>query len=155
MRKNSTTRWLNINQLDQKALKLGELKSIIPAKGWIYLIREILHISLKQLGNKLGIKPQSVSEMEKREADGALTLRSLKEVAAALDMNFVYGFIPKDGSLEKLIERKAREMAEKIVKRTSVTMQLEDQGNSPKRIKKAIDELTEELKREIPKSLWD
>jgi hypothetical protein len=46
-------------------------------------------------------------------------------------------------------------MAEKIVKRTSVTMQLEDQGNSPKRIKKAIDELTEELKREIPKSLWD
>jgi predicted DNA-binding mobile mystery protein A len=93
--------------------------------------------------------------MEKREADGALTLRSLKEVAAALDMNFVYGFIPKDGSLEKLIERKAREMAEKIVKRTSVTMQLEDQGNSPKRIKKAIDELTEELKREIPKSLWD
>ena len=40
-------------------------------------------------------------------------------------------------------------------KRTAHTMQLEDQANSKKRIEAAINERTEELKKEVPKMLWD
>jgi ribosome-associated translation inhibitor RaiA len=34
-------------------------------------------------------------------------------------------------------------------------MQLEDQGNSEERIAAAIDELTDEIKRELRRSIWD
>jgi len=54
-----------------------------------------------------------------------------------------------------LIERRATELAAKIVLRTSNTMTLEDQGNSKYRIKKAIKERAEEIKNEMPKILWD
>jgi predicted DNA-binding mobile mystery protein A len=147
---------LIINQLDKKIRSFRLLKKIpIPTNGWINLIRKTLNMSLRQLGARLQITPQGVRDIERREMEGAITLNTLKEAGDALDMQLVYGFIPKDDSLEKMIERKAYEMASKIVNRTSTTMQLEDQGNSIKRIKQAIVEMTEELKREIPKSLWD
>jgi hypothetical protein len=70
-------------------------------------------------------------------------------------MELVYGFVPKNGSLESCIESKARALAEKIVSRTSNTMKLEDQENTPQRIKKAIEERTLLIKQELPKTLWD
>jgi predicted DNA-binding mobile mystery protein A len=129
---------------------------VIPPTGWIRAIRVALGMSLMQLGNKLnGITKQSVSELEAREKDGSITIRSLQEVAKALDMQLVYGFIPNDGSLDALIERKANELATKIVMRTSNSMKLEDQENSKERIKKAIQERTTIIKNEVPKILWD
>ena len=70
-------------------------------------------------------------------------------------MQLVYGFVPKDGSLDALINRKARELATQIVMRTSQTMKLEDQENSPGRIKKAIEERAIAIKAEMPKMLWN
>ena len=93
--------------------------------------------------------------MEQREKDGSISLKSLRETARALDMELVYGFVPKDGSLDALIDRKARELARQIVSRTSNTMNLEDQGNSDARLSKAIEERTAMLKYEMPKLLWD
>jgi predicted DNA-binding mobile mystery protein A len=142
-------------QLDEKLQKAHVLKDTMPAEGWIAAVRKTLNMSLRQMANKMSISLQSVKAMETREAQGTLTLKTLKDAAEALDMTFVYGFIPKDGSLEKMIERKAREMAENIVRRTSTTMKLEGQENSPARIDQSIEELTEEIKREMPKSLWD
>jgi hypothetical protein len=79
----------------------------------------------------------------------------LSEVAAALDMKLVYGLAPKDGSLEAMIERKARERAREIVLRASNTMRLEEQENSTDRISNAIEEKTFLFKNELPKILWD
>jgi hypothetical protein len=70
-------------------------------------------------------------------------------------MELVYGFVPKDGTLDALINRKSMELANKIVSRTSNTMRLEDQENSELRLKKAIEERTTQLKYEMPKMLWD
>jgi predicted DNA-binding mobile mystery protein A len=112
-------------------------------------------MSMQQLANKLSISKQGVLDIEKREADGSITIKSLRELGRVLDMELVYGFVPKDGSLEAMIEKKSNELATKIVLRTSNTMQLEDQGNSKERIKKAIKERTEEIKNELPKVLWD
>lgn len=110
---------------------------------------------MQQLGNKLGISKQGVLDLERREKDGSITIKSLKEVARALDMQLVYGFIPNDGSLDSLIEKRAIELATKIVLRTATTMELEDQANSKERIEKAIRERANEIKKEIPKILWD
>ncbi|MEO6852202.1 MAG: XRE family transcriptional regulator, partial [Mucilaginibacter sp.] len=78
-----------------------------------------------------------------------------KEAGKALNMNFVYGFIPVSNSIEEMIEVRAREMAIKIVKRTATTMSLEDQANSNERLKLAVEEMTQDIKKEVPKSLWD
>ncbi len=54
-----------------------------------------------------------------------------------------------------MIEKKAEELATIIVQRTSHTMALEDQEVSKERIKKAIKQQADELKYELPKTLWD
>ena len=87
--------------------------------------------------------------------DGSITIKALREVANALDMQLVYGFVPKDGSLDALVDRKARELAKQIVLRTSNTMKLEDQENSQERIGKAIEERATAIRSEMPKALWD
>ncbi|MCH5716217.1 helix-turn-helix domain-containing protein [Niabella hibiscisoli] len=89
-------------------------------------------------------------KIEKNEAEGSISLNSLREAGNALDMKLVYGFIPKEGSLEQMIEIRARELAQKIVMRTSTTMILEDQENSHQRIKEAIVDMTEDLKKKCP-----
>ncbi len=145
-----------IEQLDRKIIglkKLGEM--VVPPNGWIYSIRKALNMSLRQLGKRLNITPQSVKEIEEREKNGTVSLKVLKQVAKALDMKFVYGFIPNDKSLEKMVEKRATELAKEIVLRTSTQMYLENQKVSDDRLKKAIKEKAEELKNEIPRILWD
>ncbi len=147
---------LLVRQLDKKLSSLGPLLEIIPtSEGWISLLRKTLKMSLRQLGTRMKITPQSVRDIERREKEGSITLNTLRDAGDALNMKLVYGFIPKDGSLERMIELKAFEMAKSIVKRTSNTMKLEDQENSQERLAEAIKELTQELKKEVPKSLWD
>jgi predicted DNA-binding mobile mystery protein A len=143
-------------QIDRKIVKFRNLeKVVIPPNGWIYSIRHGINMSLRQLGQRLAITPQSVKEIEDREKNGTISMKVLKQVAAALDMHFVYGFIPKDKTLEKMVERKALELAREIVERTSVQMNLEDQKNSEIRIQKAIREKTEQLINDLPSILWD
>jgi hypothetical protein len=70
-------------------------------------------------------------------------------------MKFIYGFIPKDGTIESLVNLKAEKLARKIVLRTNQNMKLEDQGIGDEKIAKTIKELANEIKREMKKSLWD
>ena len=150
------TQSLQIQQLNSKMLTVAAIKKITPPPtGWIKEVRNALGMTSQQLGNKLSITKQSIQIIERREVEGSITLKTLRDVANGLDMELVYGFVPKDGTLDALIERKARELAIKIVNRTSNTMKLEDQENSEKRIKKAIEERTTILKTEMPKILWD
>ena len=137
-------------------LGFSSLKKVtIPPNGWVKAIRTALGMSMQQLGNKLNISRQGVMDMEKREKNGSITIKSLGEIARALDMQLVYGFVPNDGSLNALIERRATEIAKQIVMRTANTMKLEDQANSKKRIQTAIKERSAAIKNETPKILWD
>ena len=70
-------------------------------------------------------------------------------------MKFVYGFIPKDGTIENLVSLNAEKLARKIVLRTNQNMKLEDQAIGDEKITKTIKELANEIKREMRKSLWD
>ena len=126
-----------------------------PPTGWIKAVRTAIGMSQLQLGNRLSITKQSVQDIERREKDGSVTIKALREIARALDMQLVYGLIPNDGSLEAMIERKAKELATEIVLRTSNNMKLEDQENTKQRIEKAIQERAVAIKNEMPKTLWD
>ena len=149
-------RRLILDQLDRKIIKYKNLDEvIIPPKGWIYSIRKALNMSLRQLGNRMEITPQSVREIEERERNGTVSINVLKQVGRALNMKLVYGFIPRSDTLEKMIEERAYQLAKEIVQRTSVTMSLEDQKTSDERIEKAIKEKAEEIKTILPRYLWD
>lgn len=146
-------------QIDQLEAKIGACRPLratsTPPTGWTKAIRLALGMSLQQLASRLSMTKQSAQELEMREKDGTISIKSLNAAAQALDMELVYGFVPKDGSLRALIERKAQELATRIVKRTSTTMRLEGQENSKERIQNAIDERAALLKHEMPKALWD
>jgi predicted DNA-binding mobile mystery protein A len=147
---------LQIQQLNTKMLAYASLQKVAPPPtGWIKAIRNAIGMSMLQLGNRLSITKQSVQDIERREKDGSITIKALREAARALDMQLIYGFVPNDGSLELLIERKAKELATQIVMRTNNTMKLEDQENTKQRIEKAIQERTTIIKTEMPKTLWD
>lgn len=127
----------------------------VPPVGWIKAIRQAVGMSMQQLGNKLSVSRQAVMDIERREQDGSITIKSLREVARVMDMQLVYGFVPNDGSLDALIEKRAKELATRIVLRTANTMKLEDQANSLERIREAIAERTNAIKNEMPGILWD
>ena len=147
---------LMIEQLDKKLSKFAEIgNNLTPEIGWIKSIRLALNISLTQFAKMLKKSSPTVKELEEREASKNITLKKLIEIGDALNLRFVYGFVPKDGSLEKIIENRAYKIAEEIVMRTSHTMKLEDQENSEERLKKAIKDRAEKIKNELPKYLWD
>ncbi|MES2559104.1 MAG: mobile mystery protein A [Bacteroidota bacterium] len=151
-----TRRSLLVDQLDRKLKPFsGTEKIIIPEQGWINNIRIALNMTLEQLGKKLGITRQGAKRIEESESSGTISLKSMKEIAELFNMKFVYGFVPADGSVKNLIDRRAEELAKTIVLRTSQNMKLENQGNSDERIMQAVNDLASELKREMSKSLWD
>lgn len=147
---------LIIQQLEKKlSLYKGLRNSETPPAGWIHNIRTALKMSLRQLAILLKMTPQGVRQIEQREKDGSITLKNLREAGNVLNMQLVYGFIPKEESLQKMIEKRAYEIAKEIVMRTSHSMMLEDQQNSKQRIEKAIQERAEEIIKEMPGYLWD
>lgn len=143
---------LLLEQLDQRlAMKYTQP----PRGGWICAIRKALRMSQRQLGKRLGITAQGVKALENNEANGAISLQRLSEIANALNLELSYTFRTRDGSLQKLLENTARKAATEIVRRTAISMSLENQGNSAQRLKKAVQQKTEEFCREIPKHLWE
>lgn len=144
------------DQLDKKFSVLKNVGDIdVPESGWVNAIRKALNMSMRQLGLRLKISAQSVKEIEDREQAGTISLKVLRQVGAGLNMKFVYGFIPVEGSLAAMIENRARELAREIVLRTSASMALEDQENRPERIEQAIAEKTTEIVVKMPRYLWD
>lgn len=147
---------LILDQLNRKLVPFKTLEKIsIPEKGWIYTIRKSLNMTLEQLGKKANMTRQGVQKLEEREARGSISINTLKEIGRALDMKLVYGFSPNYDSINQMVDEKAKKLASKIVLRTHHNMQLENQGNSNEQINDAIDDLAQEIKREMRKSLWD
>ncbi|NUQ25991.1 MAG: mobile mystery protein A [Saprospiraceae bacterium] len=147
---------LLISQLDRRMALFAGVKGLpMPGEGWIHAIRTALGMSLKQLSKRLGITPQGTKDLERREREGAITLQRLRDAAAALDMQLVYGFVPKEESLDKLIEKRALQLAREIVMDTAHTMHLENQEIDPIALEEAIKKRAEKIKNELPKSLWN
>lgn len=147
-------RMLQLRQLDQQLAKAAAWPSDVPPAGWLATLRKAVGMPLHVLATRLGMTPTGAKRLEQREADGTITVQVLRKAAEAMDMRLVYVLVPKDGSLQKLIERRALEVAREIVGRADQHMRLEDQAVSRARIAEAIAEKAEELQREMPKELW-
>lgn len=141
-------------QLDKTFENLSSMRGLHrPVKGWLRSIREALGMSGRQLADRIGVSQPRVVQMEKDELSGALTLKTLRQAAEAMDCVFVYALVPRT-SLEKAMRDQARIVAEQRFSRTSHTMLLEDQLVSNDERKKMLDAKMEDLIREMPKDFW-
>lgn len=125
-----------------------------PAGGWIATVRNALGMSGTQLGKRLNLSRGRISQMEKAEADGGVTLRSMKDTAEAMGCRFVYAIVPENGHIENVIEAQARKKAEALVGRANTHMALEKQALSENKNKKEIIRITEDLIRKQPSDFW-
>jgi predicted DNA-binding mobile mystery protein A len=107
-----------------------------------------------QLGERLGLTKQRVGALERAEAENKVTLASLRRAAHALGCELVYAVVPRE-SLEAMVERQAKVLADAMVHRAAHSMWLERQGTSEQEISAQIKDLTDKVKSDWPSRLWD
>lgn len=129
-------------------------KAGVPAKGWIRAVREALGMTGRQLARRLQVSQPRVHRLEHDEPSGAVTLKSMRQVAEALDCTFVYALVP-NSSLEETVRAQARQVAGERLQRVSHTMLLEAQALSAEEQYASLGAAIEELVREMPRELWD
>ena len=147
---------LRLEQLDRALVPYRNLIGLArPKLGWVRAIREALGMSSPQLAKRLRIKAaQSVEDMQKDEASGAITLQTLKRIADALNCELVYALVPRK-SLHDTLRDQATEISRSQLARVSHSMELEEQGVSSQSELSALNRRVDRLLAGNPKKLWD
>lgn len=125
-----------------------------PKEGWIRTVRKALGISGTQLGNRLNVGRSQISRLEKAELEDKITLKTLRELAMAMNCRLEYTFIPQL-KVEEMLEKQARKQARAIVKKTSVHMALEKQELSEEHLEREFERLVSEILNNKQRVLWD
>ncbi|MBT3204028.1 MAG: mobile mystery protein A [Gammaproteobacteria bacterium] len=126
----------------------------VPKEGWLRTVRKALNMSGVQLARRLRVTKASVSNAEKAELEGRITIKKMEHMAEGMGCKFVYFIVPEKPVNEILLEQ-AKKKAEAIVAQASNQMALEDQTLSNERLKFEVERLQYELLREMPSDLWD
>jgi len=126
-----------------------------PSDGWIATIRKTLGMSGAELGRRLNLKRGRISQAEKAELEGGVSLRTMERMAEGLGCRFVYAIIPEDGGLEDVIRAQAHKKAKEIVNRAATHMALEKQSIGHEKNLGEIKRLTDEFARAQPSGFWD
>jgi predicted DNA-binding mobile mystery protein A len=125
----------------------------MPAHGWLRAIRDALGVTLEVLAGRLNVSKQSVSQLEKAEVTGHLTVNRLREAANALDCDLVVLVVPRK-PLSEQIEQRATELATKDIRRISHSMALENQAVEPETEARMVRELAAEYSANPRRNLW-
>ena len=130
-------------------------QQISPPAGWIQAVRLALGMSLRQLGKRLGISASAVTNFERRELAETISLATLKKTAQSMDMELVYYFKPRTGSISATLEKQAQKKAQEILTQSNQTMRMENQETNPASQKLELERLTKDLLYRMPSQLWD
>jgi predicted DNA-binding mobile mystery protein A len=107
-----------------------------------------------QLGKRLGVSKQRVAQIEKDELLGNATLKTVSQVAEAMNCSFVYWIVPKT-SLEETVRDQARKVAEATLGQTSHAMALEGQAISDQDKAELIDGTVDAILNDMTVPLWE
>lgn len=122
-----------------------------PRRGWIATLRRALGMPQAHLAHRMSVSRQAVSQLEKREADGSITLNALEQAAEALGARILYAVVP-DRPLDETLSDRAFELASRLTGTVRHTMRLEDQepeSDLQRRTRDVADVLLER-----PSRLW-
>ncbi len=138
---------------DEAATTAGTLST--PPEGWLRTARKALGLSGAQLARRIGVTRALISQTEKNELTGAVSLKTLEQMARAMGCKLVYAIVPMEGRIEDLIAARAQEKALALVQKAGSQMALEAQHLSPQQIQYEIGRLQRQLLSEMPSDLWD
>jgi predicted DNA-binding mobile mystery protein A len=152
----ATFKDLRLRQVSESLARVAPLATVArPRGGWLRAIRTALGMSTRQLAERVGVGQSALSEAELRERDDAITLGTLRKVAAGLECDLVYALIPRSGSLEDVRERRARTIAERQVARVSHSMALENQAITAAERERQVEDRVRALLRGSRRQVWD
>lgn len=144
---------LGRRQLDKR---LEQVRQVLPAlrspqEGWVAILRTAFGMTQSDLASRMSVTRQAIGQLERREADGTVTLSALRDAARALGGELVYAIVPEKPISETLHER-ANRLARRMTASVHHTMRLEDQETDAD-----LDARTRELAKELlsnPRRLW-
>jgi predicted DNA-binding mobile mystery protein A len=116
--------------LERRLRRLREERLSSPSRGWTKAIREALGMTSRQLAERMGVAPSRVAAIEKAETTGAITMRTLREAAEALDCEFVYAFVPRKPLDDILFDQAERKVRNELAHLNHM-MRLENQAVGP------------------------
>jgi predicted DNA-binding mobile mystery protein A len=125
---NKPFRDLQLQQIhDQLSIWKACALSPRPGSGWVRAIRESVGMSAAAFARRLGMSHAGVRKLESSEASDAITLASLRKLAAALDCELQYALVPRT-SLKEMVQRQAETVARERLLPIAHSMALEDQA---------------------------
>lgn len=125
-----------------------------PPEGWLRTVRRALGMSGAQLARKMGLTRSQISQSEKNELSGAISLKTLQAMAEAMNCRVVYALVP-NGTTKELIANQAQKKAAQLVRQTHIHMALESQALNPEQLRIEEERIKYELIREMPNDLWN
>lgn len=147
-----TARKQYVRIVDRTARHLESIHK--PSEGWLSVMRKALGMSGGEVAARMGVSRNAVYQAERNEREGAITINQMQKLAEAMGGHFVYAIVP-DGSVDDVIRAQARRKAEARIRRASAHMALEKQSLPSAQTKQRIEELADELVRDMPPDFWE
>ncbi len=127
---------------------------LFPDEGWIRTARKALGMSGADLARRLGKTRALVSQTEKAEQQGGVTLKLMQNMASAMGCKFVYAIVP-DHDVDEILKQRAYLIARQVVERSGQHMALESQALSAERSEAEVHRIAEDLLRDMPSDFWN
>lgn len=154
MHSTAKTAELARKHLDRRLTPLRKTTDLArPPRGWIKAIREALGMTTAQLGERMGVSQTRVSRIEKDEVGSAVTLRTLRQAAEAMDCTLVYVLVPNE-PLEQIVRHRAAAITNERLARSHHTMKLENQALAAQDLDGEHKRIFRELLEGDPRRLW-
>lgn len=148
-----TARKQYVQIIDRTARQLESLKK--PSEGWLSVLRKALGMSGAEVAARAHVSRNAVYQAERNERDGAITINQMHKLAEAMGGRFVYAIVPENGQVEDIIRAQARRKAEARIMRASAHMALEKQSLTDAQTAQRIEDLADELVRDMPPDFWE
>jgi predicted DNA-binding mobile mystery protein A len=126
----------------------------MPSEGWLRTVRKALDMSGAQLGRRLGVTRAAISNREKDELSGRITIKSMQQMAESMGCQFVYAIVPEN-DIEDVVLKRARLKAMRQVRNAGVHMALESQLIAEGKLLAEIERLAKEMLDKPSSDFWN
>lgn len=140
--------------LEKRLAPLRAEPILAPSRGWAKAIREALGMTTRQLAARMGAAPSRIPAIEKAEATGAITLKTLRETAESMGCTLVYAFVPTK-PLDVILEEQAKRKAREELARLDHTMRLENQALTKSDLEDERRRMIDDWLSGARRGLWD
>jgi len=128
--------------------------AVVSPQGWLATMRKAIGMSGPQLAKRIGVTKAAIYQAERKELEGAISLKQLHKLAASMDSKLVYAIVPNK-PVNAIITHQAKLKANSIVQQASTHMGLEKQSLSKSQNQEETDRIATELTMQMPTDLWN